>query len=569
MVRGNVTTWMGSPGSPVLAHVSVPDDGASGAVVLCPPLGREQVASYRSYRQLAESLARTGLLTVRFSWTGQGDSAPIDDELSVLETWAADMSAIGEQLREAGVQKITWVGLRFGALLLARQASDLHEAGLLDAMVLWDPTPTGRAFLRHEQLLYTSAGLEGDGGSDFHALGYTLAASDADALRALKLKDIALPDVPVARITRAAEATEPGPDGAWTSNEMEALLETSSMTAAVPRRTLTTLQSWCLSQRSEDRAPVQLEVRDSAEMPQALADGTVVTVRETALTLPTGLPAILTEPVDGPPSGPGVLYVAASSEPLDGPSGLWALSARRVAALGAPALRIDKHGTGELGGALPTDPPPYLPGFIDDVHVAALWFTEHTGSRPIGVGMCSGAYFEMARPNGALFRKVVGLNLLGFNRDPARIPDEVAMATDPSHIAAMAGEHVERSTKARIRDAVKTNMPQTLWRWAGRVGAANSPDDFLREAAEDTELVLAFSPADQSAFAQQRGEAAVAWARRAGGPFEYRVDPELDHALFGVRSRRRTLQLVDDELLRCRRQDAALRTRPRGTGDAR
>lgn len=54
MVRGNVTTWMGSPGSPVLAHVSVPDDGASGAVVLCPPLGREQVASYRSYRQLAE-----------------------------------------------------------------------------------------------------------------------------------------------------------------------------------------------------------------------------------------------------------------------------------------------------------------------------------------------------------------------------------------------------------------------------------------------------------------------------------------------------------------------------------
>ena len=81
--------------------------------------------------------------------------------------------------------------------------------------------------------------------------------------------------------------------------------------------------------------------------------------------------------------------------------------------------------------------------------------------------------------------------------------------------------------------------------------------------------VLAFSPADQSAFAQQRGEAAVAWARRAGGPFEYRVDPELDHALFGVRSRRRTLQLVDDELLRCRRQDAALRTRPRGTGDAR
>ncbi|MFZ2259541.1 MAG: hypothetical protein WAV52_02160, partial [Luteococcus japonicus] len=84
------------------------------------------------------------------------------------------------------------------------------------------------------------------------------------------------------------------------------------------------------------------------------------------------------------------------------------------------------------------------------------------------------------------------------------------------------------------------------------------PDDFLREAALDTELVLAFSPEDFGALAAQRGEAAIAWARRTGAPFQAIVDPELDQALVGVRARRRSCQLIRDELLRSRRLRATL-----------
>ena len=75
MVRGNVTTWMGSPGSPVLAHVSVPDDGASGAVVLCPP----SALSDRWSRRLPEPITAmaSGWMRVRQRARQRGVELPL------------------------------------------------------------------------------------------------------------------------------------------------------------------------------------------------------------------------------------------------------------------------------------------------------------------------------------------------------------------------------------------------------------------------------------------------------------------------------------------------------------
>ncbi|ROR55258.1 hypothetical protein EDD41_2519 [Luteococcus japonicus] len=563
MLRGNITTWMGRPDFPVLAHLHAPQGPVKGAVVLCPPLGREQVASYRTLRQLGDALARNGLLAVRFTWTGQSDSAPMDPSLNLLDNWRADLAAVVEQLRGAGVERVHLAGLRLGALLAAAQAAELDIASLL----LWDAVPSGRHFLRYEQAMYASDGLSGDGSEDFHGLGYTLRKADGEELRALKLKGLTLPEVPTATIVRAGGASDPGAypgnDGVWSSDEQIAMLETSSMTAAVPTRTVAAITSWYSSIAGEADQELHLEPRPVAEFhvpaPGQGRHAAMVRVRESVVELSTGLLGILTEPVDQEPDQ-SVLYVAASSEPLDGPSGLWAISAREVAALGGCGLRVDKHGTGELGGPLPTDPMPYMPAFVDDVATAARWLAAHTGTKPIGVGMCSSVYFEIVRPNGLLFSKVVGINLLAFDRNPADIPDEVAMATDPSHLdhTGEEGAAPGATRKQRLRAGLKTNMPQPLWRTLGRLGKAHAPDDFLREAALDTELVLAFSPEDFGALAAQRGEAAIAWARRTGAPFQAIVDPELDHALFGVRARRRSCQLIRDELLRSRRLRATL-----------
>ena len=130
------------------------------------------------------------------------------------------------------------------------------------------------------------------------------------------------------------------------------------------------------------------------------------------------------------------------------------------------------------------------------------------------------------------------------------------MATDPEHVMVKAGDEQDGQQlplKQRVRREVKTRMPQTAWRWLGRVGLAHAPDDFLRDAAAATDLVLAFSPDDFEAFRGQRGETALAWARRHGGPVRMSVDPLLDHGLFGAVGRRRALQLVRDEVRRVRR----------------
>lgn len=550
MVRGNITTWMGSEQRPLLAHLHVPEGDVAGAVVLCPPLGREQVASYRTYRQLGDKLARKGFMAVRFAWSGQGDSSPLQQGRSALDQWADDLGSIVDDLRSAGIGRIHLVGLRAGALLMARTAKVLAPA----SVTLWDPVASGRTFLRYEQALYGTEGLTAPDDGDFHALGYSLSGDDAAALRALKLSDLVLPDVPTARITRSPEpGAFPGVDGTWSSDEMPALLETSSMTAHVPTCTVESIVTWLTQLDDHGRAAPELPIRTSA-LVEAIVDDVRIKVREEVVELPTGLLGILTTPLTGTVDQ-SVLYVAASSEPLDGPSGLWAISAREVAAEGAMALRIDKHGTGELGGPMPTDPQPYMPGFADDVAVATRWLTDHSGHRPIGVGLCSGVYFEMVRPNARMFRKVVGINLLAFDRNPADIPDEVAMATDPSHLMVTADGQAPASQglKAKLRTALKTGMPQPVWRTLGAMGKVHAPDHFLAEAASDTDLVLAFSRDDFASLQQQRGEAAIEWARAKGGPMEVIVDPELDHGLFSVSGRRRSRELVRTEVQRSRR----------------
>lgn len=596
MIRGNITSWMGRPEHPVLCHLHLPpralaDEPAgtssepapsgkpasalepnaletSGAVILLPPLGREQVASYRTMRQLGDALAGKGMVAVRLGWSGQADSAPIDEQLSLLENWTADLAGVVDELRQAGITQVHLVGLRLGALLAARQATAVGA----DSVLLWDAPPSGKNFLRHEQIMYTSQGLGTEGGA-FHALGYTLRPGDADELRGLKLKELTAAlegsSTVVGQLTRG-DRSQPGPGGRWSTDEMPAMLETSSMTARVANHAISSIVTWCLARCGSNRSRFSFQPCTEATITVARPDGSTAQVTESLLQLESGLPAILTEPLS---SGQGtgsqgtatgdvaVLFTAASSEPLDGPSGLWTLAARKVAADGGVALRSDKFGTGERGGPLPTDPLPYLPGFTDDVAEAADWLTRHAGSRPIGVGLCSGTYFQMVRPNAARFERVVGINLLGFDRDPADIPDEVAMATDPSHVmvTADAGPQTDLPLRRRVRSEVKSRMPQPLWRMLGRVGLAHAPDDFLREAAQDTDLVLAFSPDDHEAFQGQRGEAALDWARRHGGPIRVFVDPQLDHGLFGAPGRRRTLEIIGEEVGNVRRLRAARR----------
>lgn len=125
-------------------HESDPRHDRECGVVLCPPIGHEAQAAYRSIRQLAVQLCRAGFHVLRFDYFGTGDSAGESDEVD-LDRWRADVTVAVRELRDySGVERVSLVGLRLGAALAAL-AADPRRAP--HAVALWEPVVDGAHYL--------------------------------------------------------------------------------------------------------------------------------------------------------------------------------------------------------------------------------------------------------------------------------------------------------------------------------------------------------------------------------------------------------------------------------------
>lgn len=134
------------PSESYLLGVFHPRQGASRneAVVLCNPFGQEYLRAHKSIRRLAINLADLGYPVLRFDYRGTGDSAGDLDGVTA-DQWVDDIGhAIQEIMDMAAVPKIALVGLRLGALLAARAASQFEQVSRL---VLWDPIADGAAYV--------------------------------------------------------------------------------------------------------------------------------------------------------------------------------------------------------------------------------------------------------------------------------------------------------------------------------------------------------------------------------------------------------------------------------------
>jgi len=123
--------------------------------VLCRPIGLEALSSCRAYRCLAEQLACAGLVTLRFDYTGTGDSAGDTADEVTIATWLSDITAAVDFVRQTGVSCVGLIGLRLGAMLAVKAATGND----IETLVLWDPCETGRGFLREQHLLAVAAGI--------------------------------------------------------------------------------------------------------------------------------------------------------------------------------------------------------------------------------------------------------------------------------------------------------------------------------------------------------------------------------------------------------------------------
>src|SRR5215475_4600730 len=107
------------------------------AVLLCHPMGNEQVFAYRTMRQLAARLVRAGFHVLRFDYFGTGDSYGDTGE-GDLASWCEDIETAIEELKEiTGATKVDLAGLRLGANLSARVAA--HRPKEIRKLILWEP----------------------------------------------------------------------------------------------------------------------------------------------------------------------------------------------------------------------------------------------------------------------------------------------------------------------------------------------------------------------------------------------------------------------------------------------
>lgn len=171
--------------------------GAS--VLLCNPFGEEAARVHRAYHVLAGKLQDEGYATLRFDYSGTGDSSGETSDCTV-EGWLDDMeAAIGELRRQSGNPRVVLVGLRFGATLAALCAQREHLR--VTQLVLWDPVVRGNHYLRElaemhlaylkEELGPRADARRDDGGNHFpaEALGMPISESLAAQMAGI---DIAL-----------------------------------------------------------------------------------------------------------------------------------------------------------------------------------------------------------------------------------------------------------------------------------------------------------------------------------------------------------------------------------------
>ncbi len=99
--------------------------------------------AYRGLRRLAETLANAGFETLRFDYSGTGDSEG-QSLAARIEHWLDDIATAGQELRElSAAPRLALFGMRLGALLAqAAQA----RTGTATRLIAWDAPESGVAF---------------------------------------------------------------------------------------------------------------------------------------------------------------------------------------------------------------------------------------------------------------------------------------------------------------------------------------------------------------------------------------------------------------------------------------
>jgi alpha-beta hydrolase superfamily lysophospholipase len=408
---------------------------AEHGVLICAPLGHEQVHSHRALRHLADRLAAQGFAVMRFDYHGTGDSDGTEYDPQRLATWQANVNDAVECLRSrAGCRKISLVGLRMGATLAALYAEQ-HE---VDSLVLWAPLVKGRRYVRELTALgQTAQHAAGEAAAGIEAVGFVYAHETAAELSQI---DLLSRSMRCTQVLIASNANAPGDASLWdhlskqgAAVESMALFGYEGMMAEphdteVPHAAVQSIAEWV-------KAKGQPAVTAGHSAPFAGAT-TMLTcgpapVRESMHRICSApdLFGIMTEPVGPSTSLPWIVMLNAGAAYRIGPGRLHVPLARQLAAVGYPCLRIDINGIGDSVVAdLDTENDAYTATAFRDVGLVCDYLHALRPGHPIVLmGLCSGAYvaFQSAAqlPHPAIIESILINPLVFFWKEGMIIND--------------------------------------------------------------------------------------------------------------------------------------------------
>ncbi len=413
--------------------------GFDHGVLICPPIGYEQLHSHRSLRHLADRLAQEKVPVVRFDWHGTGDSAGVDEDSARLTTWLANMRDAVQWMREQlGCRQISLVGLRLGGTLAALVAAELE----IDNLVLWSPVTKGRAYVREMKAIsLTAEAAPRDAVADgsIEAAGFVLSAETAGDLSQLDL----LHSQPQCRHVLLVSRDDL-PDDIRLSDHLSAtglVVETLRVPgfvemmqephrSQVPAVAITQITTWLVQRISATASSTAMIDLRHTTPTSALISPAVNSLhneisqylRESAVRFSErpDLFGIVCEPVVAASNDlPLVVLLNAGSSYRIGPGRLYVFLSRQLAAQGFRTVRLDLCSLGDsvsLDSEHENDPHPATA--FRDVDLVLKQLQQRYGATKIVLmGLCSGAYaaFQSAAQiqNPALVESVL-INPLTF-----------------------------------------------------------------------------------------------------------------------------------------------------------
>jgi len=552
--------WFGPEERARFGWLSVPPGGrARGAVVLCPPLGLEGACAHRTYIALQEDLTARGFCVLRLDYDGTGDSTGGSQDPGRLDAWVTSVGDAMDLVRHAGAGQVGVVGMRMGATL----ASVAAARAPAEALVLWDPCVTGRAYLRQQRAL-RALSLEQatrDDGS-VEAPGVTYGPDTVAQLSALEVGGGGTPSV-----GRWLVLTRPGADphrllverlsGAevdWARAEGQPdLVDVEPFAAVVPRETMDRVVAW-LDTVLDTNDSVIAPPRGVTPVVGRRADG--LPLVERALRFgSTGLFGVVTEPEGQDDLGTGPTLVLLNSGIVShvGPGRLWVDMGRRMALGGMRVVRFDLSG---LGDSPPRPGRPvdvtYPPEAFDDLADALPAISPHDPTEVVLAGLCSGGYHAI---EGALAFGARGVCLINpiLTTHPSEIraddDKEGRAALDPRRRATGARKRWVRALPAHDTIGfVVDRLPDAAWWMINRLAVENPPACVLGRLVEmgvDTFVVCG----EREARLIRRGQAAALRRLTRTGAFRLEVVPGIDHELFAHAARECVTPIVEAHVL--------------------